>query len=151
MLLHVFASLAVNVGCMEFNILGAGVSPESLINALCVAMRSLPSIELACCLSRSCRSSHLPTSLGSNNSALQYSETAWLHATWMPLICPGTTASIIVKVRSLAPTALVFFMHWLWCCQTISCTLTQTPSNHGSCLENCMNPSATHIFAVSFG
>jgi len=47
-LLYAFASLAVNHCCLESEITGVGVSPASLIGALCGVVHSTPSLDLAC-------------------------------------------------------------------------------------------------------
>jgi len=91
LLLHAFASLAANRCCLESRITGASVSPDSLISAPCGVVGSAPRMDLACRLRRSWRSSRLPTSLGSHQSSLPYSATAWTHATWTALTLSGTT------------------------------------------------------------
>jgi len=137
--------------CMDSKIAGPGVSPESLISAPRGVMGSAPRIDLACRLRRSWRSSRLPASLGSHQSSLPYSATAWTHATWTALTLSGTTPYVVVRVRSLASAALAFFMHRLWCSLSVRCTSIQTPSQRVACLLNHMNPSPTFIFADSFG
>jgi len=61
--LHESVSLSVNRHCLESNITGAGVSPDSLISAPCVVVGSACGLNLACRLRRSWRLSHLPSSL----------------------------------------------------------------------------------------
>jgi len=85
MLLHAFASLAVNHCCLESKITGVGVSPASLISAPRGVLGSAPRLDVACRFRRSRRSSRLPTSLGFHQSSLPYSATAWTHATWTAL------------------------------------------------------------------
>ena len=48
LLLHMFASLAAKGCCLDSKIKGAGVSPESLINAPRGVVGSAPRIALAC-------------------------------------------------------------------------------------------------------
>jgi len=62
LLLHAFASLAVNLCCLESKITGAGVSPASLISAPSGVVGSAARMDLACRFRRSWRSSRLPTS-----------------------------------------------------------------------------------------
>ena len=85
LLLHALASLAANRCCLESKITGAGVSRDSLIKAPLGVVGSAPRTDLACRLRRSWRSSRLPTSLGSHQSSLPYSATAWTQATWTAL------------------------------------------------------------------
>jgi hypothetical protein len=111
LLLHAFASLAVNLWCLESKITGGGVSPASLISAPRGIVGSGLRIDLACQFRRSWRSSRLPTSLGSYQSSLPYSATGWMQAIWTALTFSGTTPYVFVRVRSLASAALAFFMH----------------------------------------
>jgi hypothetical protein len=150
-LLHAFANLSTKRCCLDSKIPGAGVSPESLIGAPHAVVGSAPRIDLACRSSRSWRSSRLPASLGCHQSSLPYSATAWTHATWKALTISGTTAYVFVRVQSLASAALAFFMHQLCCSWRVRCASIQTSSQRVACLLNCMNPSLTFIFAVSFG
>jgi len=151
LLLHAFASLAVNHCCLESKNTGAGVSPAALISAPRGVMGSAPRIGLACRFRRSWRSSCLPTSLGSHQSSLPYSATAWTHATWTAITISGTTPYVLVRVRSLASAALAFFMHRLWCSLNVRCASIQTPSQRVACAMKCMDTFPTHIFAVCFG
>jgi len=149
-LLHAFASLAVKRCCLDSKINGAGVSPESLINAPRGIVGSAPRIDLARRLTRSWGSSHLLALLGSHLSSLSYSATAWTHATWTALTLSGTTPYVFVRVWSLAFAASGLFMHQWWCSLSVRCASIQTPSQHVAWLLNRMNPSLTLIFAVSF-
>ena len=115
LLMHAFASLAVNRGGLASKITSTGVRPDSLISAPCWVICSAPRMDLAYRLRSGWRSSRLPTSLGSHLSSLQYSATAWTHATWSVLTVTGTSQYFLVRIRSLASTALAFFMHWLCC------------------------------------
>jgi len=108
-------------------------------------------MDLACRWRRSRLSSRLPTSLGSHQSSLPSSATAWTHATWTARTLSGTTPYVLVGDRSLASAALVFLMHREWCSLNVRCACIQTPSQRGTCALNRMHPFPTHIFAVSFG
>jgi len=93
LLLHAFSILAANRCCLESKITGAGISPDSLISAPRGVVGSAPRMDLACRLRRSWRPSRLPTSLGSHQSSLPYSATAWTHGgnlIILILISPGT-------------------------------------------------------------
>jgi len=151
LLLHAFASLTVTHCCLESKITGAGVSPDSLINAPLGDVGSVPRTDLACRLRRSWRLSRLLTSLGCHQSSLPYSATTWTQGTWTALTLYGTTLYVSVRVRSLASAALAFFMHRLWSSLNIKCGSIQTPSQRVACLLNGMNLFPTFIFAVSFG
>jgi len=147
----VFAGLAAN-GCgLESKITGAGVSPDSLINAPLGVVGSAPRTDLACRLRRRWRSSRLPTSSASQQSWLPYSATAWTQAIWTALMLSGTTPYVFVKVCSLASVALAFLMHRLCCSSNVRCASIQTPSQCVACLLNYMNMFPTFIAAVSFG
>jgi len=148
---HSFTSVAVNRCFLESTITGAGVSPDYLISAPCGVVGSAPRMDLACRLRRSWRSSCLPTSLGSHQSSLPYSATAWTHATWAALTLSGTTPYILVRVQSLAFAALAFIMHRLCWSINIRCASIQTPSPRVTCVLNHVIPFRTLIFVVSFG
>jgi hypothetical protein len=126
------------------------VSPDFLINAPLGVVGSAPRMDLACQLRRSWRSSRLPTALGSHQSSLAYSATAWVQATRTALTLSGTTSYVFVRVQSLTSPALAFFMHWLWCSLNVRCASIQTPSECVACVLNHMNPFPTFIFTVSF-
>jgi len=151
LLLQVFASLAANRCCLDSEITGAGVSSESLNSTPRGVVGSSPRIDLACRLRRSRRSSRLPASLGTHHSSLPYSATAWTHATGTAQTLSGTTPYILVRVRSLASTALALFMHQLWCSSSVRCASIQTPNQRVARLLNGMKQSPTLIFPVSFG
>jgi hypothetical protein len=151
LLLHAFASLAAKGCCLDSMITEAGVSLESLINAPRGVVSSAPSIDLACQLRRSWRSSRLPVSLGSHHSSLPYTATAWTHATWTALTPTGTALYVFVSDRSLASAALALTIHQFWCSLSLRCASIQTPSQRVACLLNCMNPPLTLVFAVSIG
>ena len=151
LLLHPFASLAVNRCCLESKITSAGVCPDSLISAPSGVVGSAARMDLACRLMRSSRSSRLPTSLGSDQSSLPYSATAWTHATWTALTLSGTTQYVLVRVRSLASAALAFIMHRLCHSLNLRWGSIQTPSQCVACALNRMIPFPTRVFAVSFG
>jgi hypothetical protein len=85
LLLYAFASLVANLCSLESKITGAGEGPDSLISAPIGDVGSAPRTDLACRLRRSWRSSCLPTSLGSHQSSLPCSATAWTQATWTAL------------------------------------------------------------------
>jgi len=148
--LHESASLAANRCCLESKTTGAGVSPDSLITAPHGVVGSTPMMDLACRLRRSWRSSRLPASLGSHQSSLPYSATAWTHATWTALTLSGTMPYVVVRVRSLASAALAFFKHRLCCSLNVRCASIQTPNQHVAGVLNRMTPLPTHIFAVGF-
>jgi len=149
--LHAFSILAVNRCCLESKITGAGVSPDSLISAPRGVVGSASWMDLNWRLRRSWRSSRLPTSLGSHQSSLPHSATAWTHATWTALTLSGTTPYVLVRVRSLASVALAFFIHRLWCSLNVRCATIHTPSQRVACTLNRMDSFPTLIFAVSFG
>jgi len=149
--LHASLSLAANRCCLESKTTGAGVSPDSLISAPRGVVGSAPRMDLACRLRRSWRSSRLPASLGSHQSSLPYSATAWTHATWTALTLSGTMPYVVVRVRSLASAALAFFTHRLCCSLNVRCVSIQTPNQGVACVLNHMTPLPTLIFAVSFG
>jgi len=151
LLLHAFSILAVNCCFLESKITGGGVSPDSLISAPSGVVGSPPRMDLACQLRRSWRSSRLPTSLGSHQSSLPYSATAWTHATWTAHTHSGTTPYVLIRVRSLASGALALFMHRLWCSLNVRCASIHTPSQRVACALNRTDSFPTHIFAVSFG
>jgi len=150
-LLHAFASHTAIRGCLECKIAGAGVSPESLINAPLWVVGRAPSTDLACRSRRRWRSSRMPTSLGSKQSLLPYSATAWTQATWTAVTLSGTTPYVFVRVRSLASAALASFIHRLWCSINVRCASIQTPSQCVAGLLNLMNLFPTFIFAGGFG
>jgi len=131
--------------------MGVGVSPESLSNSACRVVGSAPRIDLSCGLRRSWRSSCLPTSLGSHQSSVQYSVTAWTHATCTGLVLSWTTPYVCMRIRSLASTSLAVFMHRLWCSWSVKYPSIQMPSQHVTCLLKRMNPSLTIICTGSFG
>ena len=114
-------------------------------------MDSTPLMDLACQLRRSWRLSRLPTSLGSHQSSLPYSATAWTHATWTALTLSGTMPYVVVRVWSLTSAALAFFMYHLCCSLNVRCATIQTPSQRVTCVSNGMTLLPTLIFAVSFG
>jgi len=132
-------------------ITAGGVSPASLISAHHGIVGNAPRMDLACRFRRSWRSSRLPTSLGSHQSSLPYSATAWTHAIWMALTLSGTTPYVVVWARSLASVALAVFMHRLWCSLNVRCPFILTPSQRVGFWLNHIEPSPTLIFAVSFG
>jgi len=148
---HAFASLAANGCCPQSKITGAGASPDSRISASLRVVGSAPRTDLDCRLRRSWRSSCLPILLGSHQSSLPYTATAWMQATWTALTVSGTTPYVFVRVRSLPSAALAFLLHRLWCSFHVRCAAIQTPSQCVASLLNCMNPFPTVIFAVSFG
>jgi len=151
LLLHASSSLAANRCCLDSMVTGAGVSPDSLISAPCGVVGSAPRMDLACRLRRSWRLSHLPTSLGSHQSSLPYSATAWTHATRTASTLSGTTLYVLVSDRSLASAALAFSMPRLRCSLNVKCASIQTPSQHVGCVLNRMDPFPTLIFADSYG
>jgi len=151
MLLHAFVSLAANRCCLESNITGPGLSPHSLISAPHGVTASAPSMDLACQLRWSWRSSHLPTSLGLHQSSLPYCATACKHATWTALTVSGTMLYVLGRVRSLASAALALFMHLFWCSLNVRCASIHPPSQHITCVLNRMNLFQTLIFADSSG
>jgi len=151
LLLHVFASLAANRSFLESRITGTGVSPDSHISAPCRVVSSAPRMDLACRLRRSWRASRLHTSLGSDQSSLPYSATAWTRGTWTALEISGRTPYVLVRVRSLASAALAFFIHRLCCSLNSRCPSLQMPSQRVACVLKSMIPLPTLIFAVSFG
>jgi hypothetical protein len=113
-------------------------------------MASPARMDLACRLRRSSRSSHLPASLGSHQSSLPDSATAWTQATWTALTLTGTMPYVVVRVHSLASAVVDFFMHLLYCSLTLICPSNQTPSHRASCLLNHTTSLLTIIFAPSF-
>jgi len=149
--LFAFASLTVNLDCLESKISGAGVSPDFLSSAPGGVMGSYPRMDLACRLRRSWRPSRLPTSLGSHWSLLPYSATAWMHPTSMALTLSGTTQYVVVRVLSKLSTALAFFRHQLCCSSNIRCSSIQMTSKCGACVSIRMNLFPTIIVVVSFG
>ena len=128
LLLHAFGSPAVNHCCLESKITGAGVSPDSLIDAPLQVVGSAPRMDLDCQLRRSWRSSRLPTSLGSNQSSLPYSLTTGTVDTGIALTLAGTTPYDSVGDRSHASAALAFFMNKLWCSLNVRCASSRMPS-----------------------
>jgi len=150
LLLHAFACLAANRCCLESNITSTGVSPDSLISAPLGAVGSAPRTDLAYPLRRSWMSSCLPASLGSQQSSLTSSATAWTQATWMALTLSGTTLYVFVRVQSLASAALIFFIHRLWCSLEVRCASIKTLSQRVACLLNRMNRFSIFILAVGF-
>jgi len=150
-LMHALSSLAANRCCLESNVTGAGVSPDSLIRSPRGVVGSAPRMDLACRLGRSWRSSRLPTSLGSHQGSLPYRATAWTHATWTAHTLSGTTLYVLVSDRCLASAALAFFMHRLWCSLNVRCGSIRTPSQRVACALNRMDPVPNLIFAVSCG
>jgi len=148
---HASDSLTANRSCLESQISGAGVSPDYLISAHCGVVFCAPSMDLACRLSGSWRLSHSPTSSGSHQSSLLYCVTAWTQATWTALSHSRSMLNVVVRVRSLASAALAFFMHRLCCSLNVRSASIQTPSQHVTCVFNCMNPLPTLIIAVSLG
>jgi len=151
LLVHAFASLAAICCCLKFYITGAGVSPDSLINAPLGVVGSAPRTDLARWLRRNWRSSRLPTSLRSHHRMLLYRATAWTQATWAALTLSGTTQYVYVRVQSHASAALAFFMHRLWCCLNVRCASIQRPSQRVAWLLNNTNWFPTCIIAVRFG
>jgi len=149
--LHAFASIAVNLCCLESKITGAGVSPASLISAPRGVVGSAPRMDLACRFRRSWRSSRLATSLGSHQSSLPYSATTWSQAIWTALTLFGRTPHAVQRVRSLASAALAFFIHQWWCSLKVRSVSIQMTSQRVDPLLNRIKPSPTLIFAVSFG
>jgi len=149
--LHAFSILAANCCCLDSKITGAGVSPDFLISAPRGVVGSAPRMGLACRLRRSWRSSRLSTSLGSHQSSLPYSVTAWTYATWTAVTLSGTTPYVLVSVRSLPSAALPFFMHRLWCSLNVRCASLHTPSQRVACALNHTDLFPSLIFAVSFG
>jgi hypothetical protein len=119
LLVHACSNLTVNHCCPECKVTGASVSPDSLLSAPNGVVCITPRIDLACRLRRSWSSSRLPTSLGSHYSSLPYSATDWMHATWTALTLSGTTLYVLVRVWSLASTALVYFMHQFKCSSNV--------------------------------
>jgi len=148
---HMFSILAAKHCCLDSKIVDTGVSPVSLINAVCAVVGSPPWLVLACWSRSSWRLSRLPASLGSHQYSLQGSETARTHATWTAFVASVTTPWVFVRVRSQASTALAFFMHRLWCSFGGRWASNQMPSQCVPCLLKLMKPSLTLIFAVSFG
>jgi len=148
-LLHAFSSLAENCCCLQSMVASASVSSDSLISTPRGVMGSAPRMDLACRLRRSWRSSRLPTSLGSHQSSLPYSATAWMHATWTARMLSGATPYVLVSDRSQPSAALAFFMHRLWRSINVRCASIQTPSQRVTCALNHMDPFLTLIFAVS--
>ena len=126
--LDTFTSLAAKRCCLDSKITTVGVSPESLIIAPRGVVGSTPKIDQASRLRRSWRSSRLPHLLGSHQSSLPYSVTAWTHATWTALALSGTTPSVLVRVRSQASADPAFFMHRMWCSLNMRCASIQTLS-----------------------
>jgi hypothetical protein len=126
LLLHAFPSLAANRCCLESKVTCAGASPDAVISGPRGVVGSAPTMNLACRLGRSWRLSRLPTCLGSHQSSLPYSATAWTHATWMARTLSGTMPYVLVCHRSLASAALAFLMHRLWCSLNVRCASIQT-------------------------
>jgi len=93
----------------------------------------------------------MPTCVGSHQSSLPYSETAWTHATWMACTLSQKPLYVLVSVRNLASAALASFMHRLWCSLNVRCASIQTPSQRVSSVLNCMAPFRTLVFGISFG
>jgi len=151
LLLHAFSILAASRCCLESKISGAGVSPDSLISAPRGVMGSAPRMDLSFRLSGSWRLSRLTTSLGSHQSSLPYSATAWTHATRTALTVSGTTPYVLVRVRSLASAALALVMHRLWCSLNVRCASIHTPSQRVACALNHTDSFPTLIFAVCVG
>jgi len=151
MLPHASDSLAVNCSCLESQISGAGVSPDSLRSAQRGVVVGAPSMDLACRLSGSWRLSHSPTSLGSHQSSLPHCATAWTQATCTAFSHSRSILNVMVRVPSLASAALAFFMHRLCCSLNVRSASIQTPSQHVTCVFNRMNPLPTLVFAVSLG
>jgi hypothetical protein len=130
---------------------GTGISPDFINSAPRGVMGSTPRIDLDFQLRRSGKSCRQPTSVGSHRSSLPYSATPWTHASWKALMLSGTTAYVLVTVRSLASASLAFFRHWLWCSLNSKCASIQTCSQHVACALNRMDPFPTLIFAIRFG
>ena len=108
--LHAFVSLAANRCCLASIISAAGVRPDCHIGVPRAVVGNAPIMDLACRLRRRWRSSHLPTSLGSHQSSLPSSATAWTHAAWTVFKLSRTTPYVLVTVRRL-PSA-----SWLSSC-----------------------------------
>jgi len=108
-------------------IAGAGVSPDCLISSPCVVVGSAPRMAMACRLRRSWRSSCLPTSVGSHQSSLPYSATAWMHATWTALMALTNNPICLVKGSEssfcspgfLHASVVLLLEHWV-CAQPYS-------------------------------
>ena len=149
LLLHAFARFSVNRCCLECNITRASVSPDILICADCWVTGSEPRMDLACSLRRRWRSSHLPTSLGSYQSLLPLSTTAWTHATLSALALSGTMPYISVKVCSVVSAAMGFVMYRLCSSLNVRCLSILTHSRRVACVMNRMIPIQSVIFAVS--
>jgi len=105
--------------------------------------------DMACRLRRSWTLSCLPTSLGSNQSSLAYSATAWTHTTWTACMLSGTTPYVFVRVRSLAPAALAFIMHRLCYSSYVTCASIEMLSQHVHCVLNRMILFPTIISAIN--
>jgi hypothetical protein len=151
LVLHAFSSLAANRGFLESKVTGAGLSPNSLISAPRRVVGSAPMIDLACRLKSSCRSSRLPSSMGSHQSSLPYSATGCMHATSTARMLSGTMPYYLVSDWSLASAALTFFMHRLWCSLNVRYPSIQMPIQRVACVLNRIDPLPTLIFAVSCG
>jgi len=151
LLLHPCSDLAVNRCCLESNVTGTGVSPDSLIDAPAGVVGSMPWMDLGCRLRRSWRLFRLPTSLGSHQSSLPYRATTWKQTTWTAIMLSGTTPYVLVSLRSLASAGLLFFIHRLWCSLNVRCASIQTPSQLVACAVNRMDQFLTLICAVRFG
>jgi len=151
LLLHASAILTANLCCLESKITGACVSPDSLICAPRGVGGSAPRMDLACRLWSCWRLSRLPASLGSHQSSLPDSASAWTHATGTARMLSGTMLYVVVRIRSLASAALAFVMHRLCCSLNVTRASIQKPSQRVACQLNRMTPLSTLIFAVSFG
>jgi hypothetical protein len=139
---NVFASLSAKCCCcLESKITGAGVSPDFLINTSLGVVGSTPGMDLVCHLKRCWKLFHLPTTLGSHQSSLPYSATAWTQATWTACTLSGSTLCVLVSGRSLASADQIPVIHRLWCSLNVRCVYIQMRSQHIACWLNCMNNS----------
>lgn len=151
LLLHVFASLAVNCCWLQSKMVRGGDSWYCLICVACIVVRSALRMDLACWLIWSWRLSCLHTSQGSHQSSLTYSVTAWMQATWAALTLSRTTPYGVVRVWSLASVCVAFFVHWLCCFLNVRCASINTPSLDITGVSNQMIHFLTLIFGVCWG
>ena len=101
-------------------------------------------------LRQSWRSSHLPTSLWSQQSSLPCTGTALTHTTRMAITLSRTTPYVLAMVQSRASATLDVLMLRVWCSFDVRYTSIQTPSRHVACAFSWIDLFPTHIFGVSF-
>jgi len=110
---HMLAGLAVNCCCLASRATRASVSCDSLISPPIEVVGMAPRVDLACQLTRSGGSSHLPISRGSHQRSLPYNPTDLTDAIWTAHSHSVIIRCILVSALNWFSAALACFIHRL--------------------------------------